>query len=218
MARSPGGEGLGGGHEAGGRRWLPAAPRALAGGGRGCFCRRGTRGLSRDFSAGLRARVRARSPPEPRRRRAAAQAGTGTGCGRTRAGRLRPGWSGPGQGRCCSGDARRGHTWPTCGGPELSGASCQLRAGADGAWGLGRSPCGTARRSPSLGTPRLWRESLGSSSTPFKNSSPSEERAALRIRGALSELISPPLFPRASDVERDGFLARRKVLSGPGAL
>lgn len=50
--------------------------------------------------------------------------------------------------------------------------------------GLGRSPCGTARRSPSLGTPRLWRESLGF--PPFKNTSSSEQRAAFRIRGALS--------------------------------
>jgi hypothetical protein len=109
--------GLGGGHEAGGRHGLPVAPRALAGGGRACFCRRGTPGLSRDFSAGLRARVRARSPLEPRRRRAAAQAGTGTRCGLTRRGPQRRGGSGLGQGRRCSGDARPGRTWRTCGGP-----------------------------------------------------------------------------------------------------
>lgn len=117
LARSAGGEGLGGGHEAGDRHGLPVAPRALAGGGRACFCRRGTRGFSRDFSVGLRARVRARSPPEPRRLRAAAQAGTGTGCGLGRRGPQRRGGSGLGQGRRCSGDARPGRTWRTRGGP-----------------------------------------------------------------------------------------------------
>lgn len=45
----------------------------------------------------------------------------------------------------------------------------------------------------------------------LKNSFSPEERAALR--GARSfELISPPLFPRASEEGRDGFLAGPKVL------
>jgi hypothetical protein len=58
-----------------------------------------------------------------------------------------------------------------------------------------------------FGPPSLLKQLLygGRRSRPYSGSS-------------LSELISPPLFPRASEEERNGFLARPKVLSRPEAL
>lgn len=156
-----------GGHEAGGRLGLPVAPRALAGGGRACFCRRGIRGLSRDFSAGLRARVRARSPAGASEAasscsggdrdgmRAHAPGATAAGPERPRAGAALLGRRSPGSHLA---DLRRPVTLR-----RFESTSGGRRWGL----GLGRSPCGTARRSPSLGTPRLWRESLRSP-LPFK--------------------------------------------------
>lgn len=138
--------GLGGGHEAGARHGLSAAPRALAGGGRGSFCRRGTPGLSRDFSAGPRARVRARSPRELLGRGRGAGARAGGRCGRAGAAPGRVGGARETLARGALGrlaEARNSRLFQSTSGGRGWGL------------GLGRSPCGTAWRSPSLGTPRL---------------------------------------------------------------
>lgn len=101
--------GLGGGHEAGDRHGLPRVPARSR--------RRGSRLLLSARDPGALPGLLDRPEGESARALPAGAVRTGDGVRAHERGPLRPGRSGPGQGRRCSGDARPGRTWPTGGGP-----------------------------------------------------------------------------------------------------
>lgn len=138
--------GLGGGHEAGDRHGLPRVPARSR--------RRGSRLLLSARDPGALPGLLGRPEGESARALSAGAVGRGTGCGRTSGGRCGRAGAAPGRVGGVRETLARGAL-----GRLAEARNSRLFESTSGGrgWGLGlgRSPCGTAWRSPSLGTPRL---------------------------------------------------------------